>query len=856
MKNNPGNGAVAPGAPAPSPATGHAAELAAVLTRRSFLYSLGALALTACGGGTPDQAVPQQPASATRQGGAVPASAAGGFTHPGLLHTQADFDRMALRFGSEPWKSSWNLLIANSHASLAYTPSPVATVYRGADGVHAENYSRLFNDIAAAYACALRWKISGDTAYADKSVQIMNAWSATLSAISGTSDMNLAAGIYGYEFANAGEILRTYDGWGAADFARFQAMMRNVFYPMNHAFLTGHLNTEITHYWANWDLCNMASVLAIGVLCDDRTLFDEAVTYFKSGTGNGAAAQAVYYVHPGYLGQWQETGRDQDHNTLGIALMGALCEMAWQQGVDLYGYDNNRFLMGAEYVAKANLIESGSTYYTVPYVTYTNVDKVNQTVLSTSGRGTVRPCWALLYNHYVNRKGLAAPYTRRFTQLIQPEGGGGNYSPNSGGFDQLGYGTLTCTLDTVAAGAAPSGLSAWVSGGAVVLSWWGGADAVSYTVKRAPAAAGPYAVVASGIADLLSFTDTDLADGAWYYVVTAATPDGESAPSNVASAVTGLQLHTHLAFDDNTGATAADSSGNGHAGTLAGGAGWAAGKKGAALSLDGSSGYVSLPPDIMSDVGDFSISAWVYWNAARTWDRVFDFGSGVGHYMMLTARGANGFARFAMTVNGRDGEVFVDSTAALPRSSWTHVAVTLSGRICQLYVNGSVVGSNNNMFQAPFRLQSTGQNWIGRSQNATQPYFNGRIDDFRIYRGALGADQVVALMNDQIQLVDLAASVRLTRQGATFNRVTQKYVGGVTVVNTGGPELSGPFQLRLTGLADGLTLDNASGIDAGVPYVTVNATLAPGASMTVPLTFSNPARGLVTYVPTFHKNAF
>jgi hypothetical protein len=112
---------------------------------------------------------------------------------------------MVLKYNTQPWKGSWDKLIANSHAQLGYVPQPQAIVYRGYVGVHPENYVRLFNDVAA-YACALRWKISGDSAYADKAVQMMNAWSSTLTGISGTTDAQLAAGIYGYEFANAGEI--------------------------------------------------------------------------------------------------------------------------------------------------------------------------------------------------------------------------------------------------------------------------------------------------------------------------------------------------------------------------------------------------------------------------------------------------------------------------------------------------------------------------------------------------------------------------------------------------------------------------------------------------------------------------
>jgi hypothetical protein len=818
------------------------------LSRRSFLFGLGALALSACGGGSVDTAA--QAASGTRL---LAGTEAGGMIHPGLLHTEADFQRMAAHINEEPWLSCWNRLITNPRAQLNYTARPVTIVYRGYDGVNPENYSRLFNDVAAAYACALRWKVSGDAAYANKAVEIMNAWSAMLTAIRGTSDAALAAGIYGYEFANAGEIMRGYSGWAAADFARFQTMMRTVFYPMNHDFLVRHNGTEITHYWANWDLCNMASILAIGVLCDEQALVDEAVAYFKSGPGNGSSSQSVYFMHPGYLGQWQESGRDQGHNTLGIALMGAFCEMAWNQGFDLYGHDNNRFLAGAEYVAKANLKAPDGAFHTVPYVPYTNVDKVNQNSLSTIGQGNVRPCWALVYHHYASRKGLAAPWTRKFMELIQPEGGGGHYGPNSGGFDQLGYGTLTCTRPGIAAAVPPSGLTGQVHGGAVVLSWWGSVHASSYTVKRSLLAGGPYATVAAGITDPLSYTDSGLADGTWYYVITATTPDGESAPSNEVAITTGIALHTHLSFDEGSGTSAADSSGNGHAGTLAGGANWAAGRRGNAVNLNGTSAYVSLPPDIMTDVGDFTICAWVYWNAARTWDRVFDFGAG-GRYMMLTARHPNGLARFAMSVNGRDGERYVDANFALARRAWTHVAVTLSGRTCTLYMNGTAVNSNTNMFHAPFQLGRTHQNWIGRSQR-NEPYFSGMVDDFRIYRGALSAEQLVALMNEQVMYTDLGPVVQLTQQGAVYNRLTQKYVGGVSITNKG-PALNGPLTLRLTALSGGVTLDNASGVEGGVPYVTVNAGLAPGATLTVPLTFTNPSRGIIAFTPKLYKKAF
>ena len=178
------------------------------------------------------------------------------------------------------------------------------------------------------------------------------------------------------------------------------------------------------------------------MLCDNRDIYNEAINYFKYGPGNGCIERAVWYIHPDGLGQWQESGRDQGHNTLGIGLMGAFCEMAWSQGLDLYGYDDNRFLKGAEYVAKYNLGDS------VLYKPYTNCLGVDQEVISAAARGVIRPIWEMVYNHYAKRKGLPAPYSKLFAEKVRPEGGCGNYG-GGGGFDQPGYGTLTFSLDSI-----------------------------------------------------------------------------------------------------------------------------------------------------------------------------------------------------------------------------------------------------------------------------------------------------------------------------------------------------------------------------------------------------------------------
>ena len=92
-------------------------------------------------------------------------------------------------------------------------------------------------------------------------------------------------------------------------------------------------------------------------------------------------------------------------------------------------------------MAKYNLGED------VPFANYVNKKHGTMTKPSDVARGAPRPGWEIVYNHYVKRKGLPAPYTTKMAQRVRPEGGGGDYGQNSGGFDQLGFGTLTATLD-------------------------------------------------------------------------------------------------------------------------------------------------------------------------------------------------------------------------------------------------------------------------------------------------------------------------------------------------------------------------------------------------------------------------
>ena len=91
-----------------------------------------------------------------------------------------------------------------------------------------------------------------------------------------------------------------------------------------------------------------------------KRLFDRAVDYFHNGSGNGSLTHYIINEQ----GQCQESGRDQQHTQLGLAHLAEACEIAWNQGLDLYATADNRLLKGFEYTAKYNL------GHDVPFVPY------------------------------------------------------------------------------------------------------------------------------------------------------------------------------------------------------------------------------------------------------------------------------------------------------------------------------------------------------------------------------------------------------------------------------------------------------------------------------------------------------
>jgi fibronectin type 3 domain-containing protein len=446
------------------------------------------------------------------------------FVHPGGLHTLADLNRMKTNVlaGNHPWIDDWNVLITDSLAQSnvsIHATTDFNTSRQNADA-----------DAHAAYLNTIRWYISGDVNFANTATNILNKWSSTV-----TTNTETGGGLSGLptmSFALVGELLRTYSGWKTADFTSFTNMMVRYLYPPCNNYVTSQ-PCNFAH-WTSWDAPNNAAIIVIGVLCDDTNKYNQAVNFFKSGVGTGAISNAVPYLYSGLLGQCDESGRDQEHCTLGIADMGVLCQVAWNQGLDLFGFSNNRLLAGIEYVAQYNL------WHNVPYTSFNDCANDNLFYVSDNGRGRIddRPVYEMFYNHYAVLQGLSAPNTKAMAQLYRPE---------RSSADHFGYGTLTFTL-TISASpyppaplpAAPTGLTAQGGISQVTLNWTPSAGdlAQGYNVLRSTTSGGRYTSIATWTANTSpNYTDTSAVSGTtYYYVVSANNQSGTSANSAEVSA--------------------------------------------------------------------------------------------------------------------------------------------------------------------------------------------------------------------------------------------------------------------------------------------------------------------------------
>lgn len=201
-------------------------------------------------------------------------------------------------------------------------------------------------------------------------------------------------------------------------------------------------------------------------------------------------------------------------------------------------------------------------------------------------------------------------------------------------------------------------------------------------------------------------------------------------------------------FEEGSGLTSVDSSGNTNTANLANGAAWTTqGKYGNAVSFDGVNDYVWIADAASLDfTQSFTFSAWVQPTISRTDLSPIMSKNSNGDYVQFLYSTASGFGSCGsgsvlggIKTNGSVGPPFTvcDSTpplSVLQPGQWSHVALTYdnASALLALYVNGVQVGT----FPASGLMEpSTGNLWLGRT--IFDEYFQGKLDEVRALNFAI-----------------------------------------------------------------------------------------------------------------------
>ncbi len=201
-------------------------------------------------------------------------------------------------------------------------------------------------------------------------------------------------------------------------------------------------------------------------------------------------------------------------------------------------------------------------------------------------------------------------------------------------------------------------------------------------------------------------------------------------------------------FDDGSGTTALDSSGKGNDGTLQGDPQWVEGQFGGALEFDGSGDYVdcgnAASLDIYGADAQVTIALWV--NTPNV--------SQVHGSLVTKGEWSEGYS---LLIKGEPRKLWAadsDTTLSaepLTNNEWYHVAVTTDGPTGEVkfYINGQLSGVRNK------NTTGIGQTdipiSIAREQyGAGRWYFNGTIDDVRIYNRILTQERIQEIMKGEV----------------------------------------------------------------------------------------------------------
>ena len=204
-------------------------------------------------------------------------------------------------------------------------------------------------------------------------------------------------------------------------------------------------------------------------------------------------------------------------------------------------------------------------------------------------------------------------------------------------------------------------------------------------------------------------------------------------------------LAAAYSFDEGSGTTLSDTSGNGNTGTIANGT-WTSGRFGWALSFNGATSMVTVPDSASLDLTTvMTIEAWVNESTLGTqWRTVAIKEQSNNLVYSLYGNTASTTPSTDAYIGGADREL--RGPSAVPLNTWTHLAETYDGATQRLYVNGTQVATRA---QTGLITTSTGSLRIG-GNSIWGEWFSGKIDELRIYNRALSATELQTDMNTAV----------------------------------------------------------------------------------------------------------
>lgn len=200
-------------------------------------------------------------------------------------------------------------------------------------------------------------------------------------------------------------------------------------------------------------------------------------------------------------------------------------------------------------------------------------------------------------------------------------------------------------------------------------------------------------------------------------------------------------------LDETAGVTAADSSGKGMHGTLAGGMSFQTdsihGNLGNALVFDGVDDYVDLPDGFGEFDNGFTVTLWARPTAAKNYARFIELGNGdYANNIYLSREGTGSGLRFkAYGSDGSDGAVIAANAIELDKWQFFAATIDTSGSVI-LYKNGQAIQTGASTW--PWGVMRT-ENYLGRSSWSSDDYYQGAMDEVRVFDYALTAAEIEAV---------------------------------------------------------------------------------------------------------------